>query len=349
MKLHNSQSRLLAIAASCVFCVSSYAAPVIAPIGAMTVYVQEPVRFTVKATEQGKTLTYSVTGLPAGAAINASTGQFAWHPAIGDTGVRTAAFRASDGSAQSVMNVPITVVMPRLAAGEYIKTLRPNGGEVYTYGDSMNIAFITVGCCPRAQIRIQKGAVENSRTSCFFTNGSGSELFLNGDTIDERGLACRYYFPLGTQGVNLGFYRIALVDTEVLSCRNPINFGGDSVRADSNFIKVFNQYGTETSCPADQGTALAMGDLSNAPFSVLGRTGVINAQIRHLRPQGLWKGPLSIYTGSGRFLFAAEATMSARLPAGVYVVKAQSVSGAGFSATVALSKPGSITDLIGSR
>jgi hypothetical protein len=77
----------------------------------------EPVGLQLSATDaDGGTLTYSVSGLPSGASVNASTGLLTWQPALTDVGAHTATFRVPDGSNTAGMDAVMTVVMPALPA-----------------------------------------------------------------------------------------------------------------------------------------------------------------------------------------------------------------------------------------
>jgi len=231
-------------------------APVVTQLPAMIVYVKEPVRLTLRASDPDlDPLSWSVGGLPAGAAIAASTGRFTWTPTMADTGAHTAAFTVSDGSSTTSMNVGITVVMPALAAGEATRVLRPNGGETYRYGDTITIAFVTLAASQQAQVFIQTGT--SYRKKFIYTPQYEDRLLLDGDTLDARGIACRYYYSFPDAGVNLGFYRLALRDTIIESF---INFGGDSVAAESLKVAINDPYGEDATTK--------VGDMSDAFFSV---------------------------------------------------------------------------------
>jgi hypothetical protein len=175
---------------------------------------------------------------------------------MADTGTHTAAFTVSDGSIAASMNVGITVVMPALAAGEATRVLRPNGGETYRYGDTITIAFVTLASSQQAQVFVQMGA--SYRKRMIYTPQYEDRLLLDGDTLDARGIACRYYYSFPDAGVNLGFYRLALRDTTV---EGFINFGGDSVAAESLKIAINDPYGDEATTK--------VGDMSDAFFAVV--------------------------------------------------------------------------------
>jgi hypothetical protein len=297
----------------------------------MTIYVREPVRFAVKAFNAGAALSYSVAGLPAGAAINASTGRFSWQPAMNDTGTHTAVFTVSNGAEQAQMNVAMTVVMPALAAGEYIRLLRPNGGEVYAYGDSLNVAFVTIDCNNQAMVWFGWGTRPwyNSSRMALFTGRSDYWLHVDEDSTDARNVACRFYHSFSEQRVNVGFYRMALRDTLVGG--KALNFGGDSIEIDSLYAHIENQYADGSFCrdPAQQ-SALLVGDWSNAPFSVApGSTSAVARGVEQRPPR---KTPLrlnnageyghaSVYTLQGQRIHGRSAGTISSISAGVYFVK----------------------------
>jgi len=84
-------------------------APVLAAIGNKTVTVGNSLQFTVSASDSdGDTLSYSASGLPAGASFNTSTRVFSWTPT--SNSVYTATFRVSDGALSDSETVTITVL-----------------------------------------------------------------------------------------------------------------------------------------------------------------------------------------------------------------------------------------------
>lgn len=84
--------------------------PELAAIGNKTVNEGETLSFSISATDvdTGQTVTYSVSGLPSGAAF---VGQdFTWTPGFDQAGVYNVTFTASDGQAQDSEPITITVV-----------------------------------------------------------------------------------------------------------------------------------------------------------------------------------------------------------------------------------------------
>lgn len=74
------------------------AAPVLNAIGNKIVAESSLLAFTISASDaDGDTITYSATGLPSGASLNASSGAFTWTPSVGQAGIYNVTFIASDG------------------------------------------------------------------------------------------------------------------------------------------------------------------------------------------------------------------------------------------------------------
>jgi hypothetical protein len=95
-------------------------APVLAAIANQSVAVGQTLTFTASGTDAdipANTLTYSLTGAPTGATINASTGAFSWTPASGQEGSYSFGVRVTDNgtpalSASQTVNVTVTTVPP---------------------------------------------------------------------------------------------------------------------------------------------------------------------------------------------------------------------------------------------
>jgi len=289
-------------------------APVILPVPAMTVYVKEPVRFALDASDPDNTpLTYSLSGLPAGAAIGASTGWFSWDPAMADTGAHTATFTVSDGVASVSTTVVVAVVMPKLGAGQYTRVLRPNGGETYRYGDTLNVAFVTLSCSDEGQVIVQYG--NYFRSNWLYTAQNTDRLELDGSPIDARGVACRYFYSFAGLGVNVGFYRLALRDTSLMNTRGRIcSFGGDSVVVDSLKIKINDPYGDVGMCadPA-QGAGVLTGDASDNFFRVMPRSAALSTAFQRKPRSGFCDSPYHVVTRGRLFSMPGDRPSQMRL------------------------------------
>ncbi|MBI5193734.1 MAG: tandem-95 repeat protein, partial [Nitrospirae bacterium] len=84
--------------------------PVLTAIGAKSVNENVNLNFTISANDpDGDPLTYSATGLPAGAAFNTATRVFNWTPSYTQSGSYNVTFRVTDGTLNSSEVVTITV------------------------------------------------------------------------------------------------------------------------------------------------------------------------------------------------------------------------------------------------
>ena len=80
-------------------------APVLAAIGDKAAFATQALTFTATATDADtpvQTLTFSLVGAPAGAAINASSGAFSWTPAAGQVGSYTFTVRVTDSGSPAL-------------------------------------------------------------------------------------------------------------------------------------------------------------------------------------------------------------------------------------------------------
>ncbi len=86
-------------------------APELAPIGAKSVNETELLEFNISATDpDGDQITYSATGLPAGATFDATTATFNWTPTFDQSGTYNVTFNATAGGLSDSEIVNITVV-----------------------------------------------------------------------------------------------------------------------------------------------------------------------------------------------------------------------------------------------
>jgi hypothetical protein len=242
-----------------------------------TIYVTEPIDLQVKAkADDSSAVALSASGLPSGASFNSLTGRFSWRPAIGDTGTKTLAFYAGEGSERITMNVRYTVVYPHASSGEWIKILRPAGGEQYHYGDTLTIAFLMIGCGRSADISVRnRDYAGPGMLGCDYTsNGSQQGLIFGADSVDARGVQCRYFRSLTGSDYNIGFYKMALIDTLVNWGQCLADFGGGTKQQDSIKIGINDPYGATETCdclscdPSQTVSSLQIGQLSKS-FSVI--------------------------------------------------------------------------------
>jgi PKD repeat protein len=84
--------------------------PVLAGIGGKSVNEGQSLSFTLSATDaDGNALTYSASGLPAGASFNTSTRTFAWTPGYTQAGMYSVAFAVTDGALSDSETITIAV------------------------------------------------------------------------------------------------------------------------------------------------------------------------------------------------------------------------------------------------
>ncbi len=80
------------------------------PSGTLTVAEGATLTFTIAATDvDSPTLTYGVSGLPAGASIDAQSGVFTWTPGFDDAGAHAMTLFADDGAATATRAVTVDV------------------------------------------------------------------------------------------------------------------------------------------------------------------------------------------------------------------------------------------------
>jgi len=87
--------------------------PVLAPLGDQQVTTGQTLTLTVSATGGSGVLTYSASGLPAGARFSGQT--FTWTPGAAQAGSYTVTFTVSDGTARDSKSITITVTKPNSA------------------------------------------------------------------------------------------------------------------------------------------------------------------------------------------------------------------------------------------
>ncbi len=117
-------------------------APVLDPIGDITVFEEDLVEFTVTASDADGdllTLTMSTPDLPAAATFvdgADGTGDFNWQTIIGDEGIYEATFTVSDGALTDEETISITVLKQGAAFNPPV--LDPIGDKVVTAEDLLN-------------------------------------------------------------------------------------------------------------------------------------------------------------------------------------------------------------------
>src|SRR4029077_497836 len=100
-------------------------APVLAGVpSSATINEEQPYTFTATASDHdlpAQTLSFSLNGAPAGAAINATTGVFTWTPAEDQgPGEYTFDVLVSDGESSDVKTIVLTVEIGRASCRERV-------------------------------------------------------------------------------------------------------------------------------------------------------------------------------------------------------------------------------------
>jgi hypothetical protein len=115
-------------------------APVLGLIGPKSVNEINSLNFKVNASDaDGNSLTFSASGLPAGATFNRSTRVFTWVPSRGQTGSYTVTFKVSDGYLTDSEGVKITV--KKLNNAPVITSFTPANGSTFIKGQKINISL----------------------------------------------------------------------------------------------------------------------------------------------------------------------------------------------------------------
>ncbi|MBI3322044.1 MAG: S8 family serine peptidase [Candidatus Omnitrophica bacterium] len=102
--------------------------PILPVIGPQTVSEGQPLSFTVTATDpDGDAVTYAASSLPAGAAIDAASGVFAWMPGFDQAGSYTIIVTASDG--EMADTEPITITVTNVNRPPAVGLINPASGS----------------------------------------------------------------------------------------------------------------------------------------------------------------------------------------------------------------------------
>ncbi len=104
-------------------------APVLAPIAPKKWRANRPLAFKLQASDpQGRPLTYSAAGVPAGGIFDPSNGAFLWTPATNQLGTFTIQFGASNGLTNVAQTALITVSNPNRPP--VLRTIKPKLARV---------------------------------------------------------------------------------------------------------------------------------------------------------------------------------------------------------------------------
>jgi hypothetical protein len=143
------------------------ASPVLAPIGAKTVLVDEPLSFIISASDaDGDSVSYAADNLPPGSTFGTSSGSFTWTPGAPDLGSRNVVFTALDGrGGTDSETVTLTVT-----DGNLPPVLSPIGDKTVEAGDTL--AFTLAATDPEGGTVTFEAA--NVPSDATFTTGTSS-------------------------------------------------------------------------------------------------------------------------------------------------------------------------------
>jgi len=270
MRLHAYRSAIISAAISCSLVVSgcdllsssdetssSNTAPVIGAVsGATSAYPFQTFKLKVSATDaDDDAITFSASGMPLGATIDAAGGILRYTPALSDTGKTIdITVKASDGTDEASQSVTLSVKkVPSLEAGECIRLLYPNGGESLVQGDTLTVLWLQyVYESVEAFVAVSK-------------DGGLSECTVNEKSVqfpdhkDAGGV--KSFYVIGEKNrVALGVYKIKIEEQAGSGCA--VSFGGDKMR-----VHVWDEYATLKEMDETAYCETAS-DRSNADFSI---------------------------------------------------------------------------------
>lgn len=114
-------------------------APVIASIEPKSVNEKSTLAFKVSAKDaDGDRLVLSASGVPQGAVLNTTSGNFTWTPERGQAGVYTITFKVSDGYLTDSQSVKVTV--NKLNNPPVISSFQPLNGSSFSEGERIGIS-----------------------------------------------------------------------------------------------------------------------------------------------------------------------------------------------------------------
>lgn len=138
-------------------------APVLAAIGSRTAAVGLSLAFTVTATDaDGPAPTLTTSTLPSGASftdIGDGTGNFSWIPTVGQIGVETITFIASDTSKADSEVVNITVALAVSYGSDVRPILVASCAVINCHGSGTIQSALNMGTATWTQIRAASGNV----------------------------------------------------------------------------------------------------------------------------------------------------------------------------------------------
>lgn len=159
-------------------------APVLQPIGNKSVAENQFLGFNVSATDaNGDSLTFSATGLPNGAAFNATSRAFSWTPSYDQAGSYQVKFSVSDGRASISETISINVTNSNRTptiSGVPITTV--TAGQAYSFmpsaadADGQSLSFSISNRPAWAQFSTTTGRLSGTPTSSQVGNYSSIRI-----------------------------------------------------------------------------------------------------------------------------------------------------------------------------
>ena len=137
--------------------------PVLTAVDDRTVYEGQLLEISLSGTDpDGTALTYSATGIPAGATLNPSTGQFTWTPGYDRAGDYPVTFSVSDGTTSDTENIVIHVldrdITPPVITVPATSVPDADGRVVVGVGDAV-LATYTIDGVPAGSLAPSGGVI----------------------------------------------------------------------------------------------------------------------------------------------------------------------------------------------
>ncbi len=150
-------------------------APVLNSIASQSVVAGRTLSFQTQATDpNGDTISYSATGLPAGASLNPSTGMFAWITTLTDVGVHSITVQASDGSLSDTETISVTVT----AAPD------PGSNPSILYQENFDSSSLPTGWVESGSASTVDWTIMSNTLRCQVNGGSGGYAMLDNTSLN---------------------------------------------------------------------------------------------------------------------------------------------------------------------
>jgi hypothetical protein len=225
----------------------SNSAPLMNALTDKSAYVYENIGISITASDpDNDQITFSATGLPGGMQIDPASGRIWGAAAISDSGVNTITVTASDGRLKSSSTFILRIVVPTLGTDQFVRVLKPNGGEAFRYGDTVEVLWL-MRYPPMDEAVVKLNMCDLMSDGEFWV-----QLPRDLNAVGRRSIK-----PLSpADSLYMGVYRFAARDTNIAEC--PIAFG-----TAGKAVGVYDPYGEQADC-----MPCAVGDYSDAVFTV---------------------------------------------------------------------------------